>query len=59
MRPDWPVPQIQNVVATCNLDCRLDLKVIAQHARNFEYRPLKFRWSNSCCCSSLFKLSRK
>ena len=41
-RPDWPAPQIQNVVATCNLDCRLDLKVIAQHGRNIEYRPNKF-----------------
>jgi hypothetical protein len=48
-RPDWPTPQIQNVVATCNLDCRLDLKLIAQHARNVEYRPKKFRRSNPCC----------
>jgi transcription initiation factor TFIID TATA-box-binding protein len=42
LKPDWPFPQIQNVVATCNLDCRLDLAVIAQHARNVEYSRRKF-----------------
>ncbi|KAK3306700.1 uncharacterized protein B0T15DRAFT_492232 [Chaetomium strumarium] len=42
LKPDWPLPQIQNVVATCNLDCRLDLAVIAQHARNVEYNREKF-----------------
>jgi TATA-box binding protein (TBP) (component of TFIID and TFIIIB) len=26
-------------VATVNLDCRLDLKTIALHARNAEYNP--------------------
>ena len=33
------VPQLQNIVATVNLDCRLDLKTIALHARNAEYNP--------------------
>jgi transcription initiation factor TFIID TATA-box-binding protein len=42
IKPDWPLPQIQNVVATVNLDCRLDLQVIAQQARNVEYNRKKF-----------------
>jgi len=29
-------------VATVNLDCRLDLKTIALHARNAEYNPKRF-----------------
>lgn len=29
----------RNVVATVNLECRLDLKTIALHARNAEYNP--------------------
>jgi len=33
------VPTLQNVVATVNLDTRLDLKAIALHARNAEYNP--------------------
>lgn len=33
------VPTLQNIVATVNLDCRLDLKTIALHARNAEYNP--------------------
>ena len=33
----------RNIVATVNLDCRLDLKTIALHARNAEYNP-KVRW---------------
>ncbi|RUS15963.1 hypothetical protein BC938DRAFT_476746 [Jimgerdemannia flammicorona] len=32
-------PTLQNIVATVNLDCRLDLKSIALHARNAEYNP--------------------
>ena len=28
---------LQNIVATVNLDCHLDLKTIALHARNVEY----------------------
>jgi transcription initiation factor TFIID TATA-box-binding protein len=35
-------PQLQNVVATVNLGCRLNLKVIALHARNAEYNPKRF-----------------
>ncbi|KAH0620261.1 hypothetical protein JD844_020368 [Phrynosoma platyrhinos] len=33
------VPQLQNIVATVNLACKLDLKNIALHARNAEYNP--------------------
>jgi len=36
------VPTLQNLVATVNLDCRLDLKTIALHARNAEYNPKRF-----------------
>ncbi|KAK4095866.1 TBP-domain-containing protein [Parathielavia hyrcaniae] len=42
IRPDWPVPQIQNVVATVYLGCRLDLQLISQQARNVEYNRKKF-----------------
>jgi transcription initiation factor TFIID TATA-box-binding protein len=42
IKPDWPVPEIQNVVATVNLDCRLDLNLISQQARNVEYNRKKF-----------------
>jgi hypothetical protein len=31
-----------NMVATVNLDCRLDLKTIAMHAKNSEYNPKVF-----------------
>lgn len=34
--------KVQNVVATVNLDCKLDLKSIALHARNAEYNPKRF-----------------
>lgn len=37
------VPTLQNIVATVNLDCRLDLKTIALHARNAEYNPKVYR----------------
>lgn len=40
--PSGIVPQLQNVVATVNLDTRLDLKEIALHARNAEYNPKRF-----------------
>lgn len=33
------VPTLQNIVSTVSLDCRLDLKTIALHARNAEYNP--------------------
>lgn len=36
------VPDIQNVVATTNLDVQLDLKKIALRARNAEYNPKRF-----------------
>ncbi|GJJ12214.1 TATA-binding protein [Clathrus columnatus] len=39
---DGMVPTLQNIVATVNLDCRLDLKTIALHARNAEYNPKRF-----------------
>lgn len=32
-------PDARNIVATVNLECRLDLKTIALHARNAEYNP--------------------
>lgn len=35
-------PTLQNVVATVNLECRLELKVIALRARNAEYNPKRF-----------------
>ncbi|KAI8619879.1 TATA-box binding protein [Chytriomyces sp. MP71] len=35
-------PTLQNVVATVNLDCKLDLKTIALRARNAEYNPKRF-----------------
>ncbi|NWI93798.1 TBPL2 protein, partial [Pitta sordida] len=36
------VPQLQNIVSTVNLACRLDLKNIALRARNAEYNPKRF-----------------
>ena len=36
------VPTLQNIVATVNLDCRLNLKTIALHARNAEYNHIVF-----------------
>ena len=33
------VPTLQNIVATVNSGCRLDLKAIVLHARNTEYNP--------------------
>lgn len=39
IHPSGIVPQLQNVVATVNLGCKLDLKEIALHARNAEYNP--------------------
>jgi len=40
--PSGIVPVLQNIVATVNLDCKLDLKTIALHARNAEYNPKRF-----------------
>lgn len=36
------IPQLQNIVCTVNLGCKLDLKKIALHARNAEYNPKRF-----------------
>ncbi|NXL19901.1 TBPL2 protein, partial [Setophaga kirtlandii] len=36
------VPQLQNIVSTVNLACKLDLKNIVLHARNAEYNPKRF-----------------
>ncbi|KDN39852.1 TBP-domain-containing protein [Tilletiaria anomala UBC 951] len=36
------VPTLQNIVATVNLEVRLDLKTIALRARNAEYNPKRF-----------------
>ncbi|KAI9332876.1 TATA binding protein [Zopfochytrium polystomum] len=35
-------PVLQNIVATVNLDCKLDLTTIVLHARNAEYNPKRF-----------------
>jgi len=40
--PSGIVPTLQNVVATCYLGRKLDLKHIAMHARNAEYNPKRF-----------------
>ena len=40
--PSGLVPTLHNIVATVNLECRLDLKTIALHARNAEYNPKRF-----------------
>lgn len=39
---EWALTAQRNIVATVNLDCRLDLKTIALHARNAEYNPKRF-----------------
>ncbi|RWS04476.1 TATA-box binding protein (TBP): component of TFII-D and TFIIIB-like protein [Dinothrombium tinctorium] len=36
------IPQLQNIVSTVNLGCKLELKKIALHARNAEYNPKRF-----------------
>lgn len=40
--PSEIVPNLQNIVSTVNLACRLDLKLIALQARNAEYNPKHF-----------------
>ncbi|MEW5309155.1 MAG: hypothetical protein WDW38_001061 [Sanguina aurantia] len=40
--PSGVVPILQNIVATVNLNTKLDLKEIALHARNAEYNPKRF-----------------
>ncbi|KAH3762697.1 TATA-box-binding protein [Pelomyxa schiedti] len=39
--PDM-TPTLHNIVSTANLQCKLDLKTIALHARNAEYNPKRF-----------------
>ncbi|RYO94757.1 hypothetical protein DL766_000020 [Monosporascus sp. MC13-8B] len=39
---DSVMPEIVNIQATVNVQCRLDLKTIAMHARNAEYNPRRF-----------------
>lgn len=39
VHPSGIVPVLQNIVATVNLNCKLDLKTIALRARNAEYNP--------------------
>ncbi|NWI66506.1 TBPL2 protein, partial [Todus mexicanus] len=36
------VPELQNIVSTVNLGCKINLKNIALHARNAEYNPKRF-----------------
>jgi hypothetical protein len=38
-RPVCPLMPPRNVVSTVNLGCKLELKTIAQKARNAEYSP--------------------
>lgn len=40
--PSGIIPTLQNIVATINLGCKLQLKTIALHARNAEYNPKRF-----------------
>lgn len=40
--PSGIVPTLQNIVATVNLECKLDLKAIALSSRNSEYNPRRF-----------------
>ena len=42
MSSESSIPQIQNIVSTINLDCKLDLKIIAMQAPNTEYNPKRF-----------------
>jgi len=40
--PSGIIPTLQNIVSTVNLNVKLDLKMIALHARNAEYNPKRF-----------------
>lgn len=40
--PFWTFLFDRNIVSTVNLNCKLDLKKIALHARNAEYNPKRF-----------------
>lgn len=37
-----PSPRVENIMCTVNLGCKLDLRRIATHGCNVEYRPEKF-----------------
>ena len=41
-RTNGIVPTIQNVVATVQMGCKLDLRSIVRQARNAEYNPRRF-----------------
>ena len=54
--PSGIIPQLQNMVATVNLGCKLDLKQIALHARNSEYNPkvsFEAQWAFDSSCNSV------
>ncbi|KAL0375998.1 UNVERIFIED_CONTAM: TATA-box-binding protein [Sesamum calycinum] len=40
--PSGPVPTIQNIVSTVNLDCKLNLAEISLKTKNSEYNPKRF-----------------
>ncbi|KAL0287430.1 UNVERIFIED_CONTAM: TATA-box-binding protein [Sesamum angustifolium] len=40
--PPGPVPTIQNIVSTVNLDCKLNLAEISLKTKNSEYNPKRF-----------------
>ena len=42
VHPSGIIPTLQNIVATVNLGCKLELKKIAMGARNAEYNPKRF-----------------
>lgn len=44
----------RNIVSTVNMDCRLELKTIALHARNAEYNPkVLFLLLLYCACPAV------
>lgn len=48
--PSGIVPVLQNLVATVNMGCQLELKTIALSARNAEYNPKVNRCSGDDTC---------
>ncbi len=47
----------RNIVSTVNMDCKLDLKTIALHARNAEYNPKVDLSLWPCLCISCYIMS--
>jgi hypothetical protein len=47
----------RNIVSTVNMDCKLDLKTIALHARNAEYNPKVDFSLWPCLCISCYTMS--